>query len=131
MASEGGKSYRDLLVWRKAIALVPEVYTVSRGFPDAERFGLTAQLRRAAVSVPSNIAEGQGRRRPGEFQHFLHIALGSLAEVDTQLEIAFSREFASAGAVRTLQARVVEIREMISGLQSALERMQEDDGGRP
>src|SRR6266550_4636550 len=81
-------SYRDLLVWRKGIDLVKSVYLISQGFPADERFGLTTQLRRAAVSVPSNIAEGQARHTTGEFIHAISHSEGSLAEVDTQLVIA-------------------------------------------
>jgi four helix bundle protein len=85
--NNGGKpqSYRDLLVWQKGTALALEIYRVTQRFPSDERFGLTAQLRRAAVSVPSNIAEGQARRTTGEFIQFLSHAEGSLAEVDTQI----------------------------------------------
>ena len=82
------KHYKDLLVWQKAIALVTQVYVVTRSFPREERYGLTSQIRRAAVSVPSNIAEGQARLTPGEFRQSLGIAKGSLAELDTQLIIA-------------------------------------------
>lgn len=81
-------SYRDLLVWQKAKAFAVETYRVTAKFPGAERFGLTSQLRRAAVSVASNIAEGQGRMTRGEFQQFLGHARGSMLEVATQLEIA-------------------------------------------
>jgi four helix bundle protein len=82
------QSYRDLIAWQKAIELVTEIYRATQGFPDRERFGLTSQLRRAAVSVPSNVAEGQGRRSTGEFKQFLGHARGSLLEVETQIFIA-------------------------------------------
>ena len=80
--------YKNLLVWQKAMALVTRVYEISRGFPKEEIYGLTSQIRRAAVSVPSNIAEGQARLHTGEFRQFLGIAKGSLAELETQLMIA-------------------------------------------
>src|SRR5512141_1943536 len=82
------RSYRDLIAWQKAIALVTEIYRSTHHFPDHERFGLTSQLRRVAVSVPSNVAEGQGRQSTGEFKQFLGHARGSLLEVETQVFIA-------------------------------------------
>ena len=84
----GGANYRDLIVWQKAMDLVQAVYKITAGFPKEELYGLTSQLRRAAVSIPSNIAEGQGRRTTGDFQRFLAIANGSLREVETQILIA-------------------------------------------
>ena len=89
--SEGIKSFRDLLVWQKAIQFAKEVYKVTCGFPRDERFGLTSQLRRAAVSVSSNIAEGHARQGR-EFRHFLSIARGSLAEAESQLLLAVELE---------------------------------------
>ncbi len=85
------RNYRDLVVWQEAIKLAKAVYILLQKFPKQEMYGLSDQLRRAVVSVPSNIAEGQARKAPMEFRRFLHIALGSLAEVDTQLVLA--REF--------------------------------------
>src|SRR5689334_886802 len=78
----------DLEVWKDAMRLAREIYRASAAFPDSERFGLTAQIRRAAVSVPSNIAEGAGRGRPAEYANHLRIARGSLMELDTQLWLA-------------------------------------------
>lgn len=83
-----GDSYKDLIAWRKGMDLVTEIYRVTRAFPRDEMYGLTSQLRRAAVSVPSNIAEGQARFSRKEFHHFLSQSRGSLAEVETQLAIA-------------------------------------------
>jgi four helix bundle protein len=82
------RDYRDLIVWQRAMDLVETVYRLTRKFPEHERFGLTSQIRRAAVSVPSNIAEGHGRHTTREFLHFLSIASGSLREVQTDLLIA-------------------------------------------
>jgi four helix bundle protein len=79
------RGYRDLLVWQKGISLVKEVYELTKGFPDEERFGLVSQLRRAALSIPSNIAEGQARHTTREFILFISHAEGSLAELDTQM----------------------------------------------
>ncbi|MFD1294271.1 four helix bundle protein [Lutibacter holmesii] len=81
-------NHKELDVWKKSMDLVEQVYTISYLFPDTEKFGLTSQIRRAAVSVPSNIAEGAGRKGDKEFIQFLHIALGSLSELDTQYLIA-------------------------------------------
>src|SRR4030067_692480 len=89
------KNYRDLMVWQLGVKLAKEVYTLTNKFPRHEIYGLADQLRRAAVSVPSNIAEGQARRAPTDFRRFLHISLGSLAEVDTQLVLA--QEFGYLG----------------------------------
>src|SRR4051794_13139126 len=83
-----GSSYRDLIAWQKAIQLVLKIYHLTQTFPPDEKYGLISQLRRAAVSVPSNIAEGQGRKSSREFRHFLHNAIGSLMEIETQLTIS-------------------------------------------
>ena len=82
------KSHKDLEVWKQAVSLAGLVYEVTKGFPADERFGLTTQMRRAAVSIASNIAEGAARHSDKEFVRFLHIASGSASELDTQLEIA-------------------------------------------
>jgi four helix bundle protein len=82
-----GESYRQLLAWQKAMQLVTRIYTITKQFPREELYGLTNQLRRAAVSVPSNIAEGQARYSAKEFHHFLSHARGSLVEIETQVMI--------------------------------------------
>lgn len=87
------RNYRDLIAWQKAMDLVDLIYTISRTFPKEELYGLTSQIRRAAVSVPSNIAEGQGRRTTGEFRQSLSVAHGSLREVETQIMIAHRQRF--------------------------------------
>jgi len=91
-------THRNLLAWREAMDLVEVVYRDTAGFPNQEMFGLTAQLRRAAVSVPSNIAEGAGRNSSGELVQFLGVACGSLAELETQLEVAVRLGFLKADA---------------------------------
>lgn len=83
-----GKSYTDLLVWQEAMSLAEDIYRVTRAFPKEELYGLVSQMRRAAVSIPSNVAEGQGRRTRGEFLQFLGQARGSLAELGTQVALA-------------------------------------------
>ena len=90
------KSYKDLLVWQKSMTLVKDIYRLTRSFPQDERFGLVSQLRRAAVSVPSNIAEGQSRHTSGEFVQFLSHAEGSLSELETQILIV-DLDFCSQG----------------------------------
>jgi len=112
------QSYKDLVVWQKAIALVTQVYMATRVFPKEEMFGLTSQMRRAAVSVPSNIAEGQGRLTSGEFRQFLGHAKGSLAELDTQLIIAQQLGYLKEPA--QLFEQVGEVSRMLSGLLSSL-----------
>lgn len=82
------RHYQDLIAWQKAMAMVTHVYEITKTFPSDERFGLISQMRRCAVSVPSNIAEGHARKSTGEFRRFLNIALGSNAELTTQLMIA-------------------------------------------
>ncbi len=108
------KHYKNLLVWQKAIALVTQIYVVTRSFPREELYGLTSQIRRAAVSIPSNIAEGQARLTPGEFRQFLGIAKGSLAELDTQLMIAENLGYLTE--TDRLFDQVAEVGRMLSGL---------------
>src|SRR5258706_7350999 len=104
-----GESYRDLIGWRKAMDLVTEIYRVTRSFPRDELYGLTNQLRRAAVSVPSNIAEGQARFSRKEFHHFLSHARGSLVEIETQLTIAQNLEYISPNQTRPLLDKTSEL----------------------
>ncbi len=120
MASVG--SHRELIVWQKAMDAVAECYGMTRGFPNDERFGLTSQLRRAAVSIPSNIAEGKGRGTTGAYVNHLSIALGSLAEVDTQIELAVKLNYVDASAANSITTKLEEIGRMISGLKRSLER---------
>ena len=84
----GVQSYKDLEIWKKGIVLVKQIYDITKPFPEEEKYGLTSQMRRSAISVPSNIAEGFRRKGQREFKQFLNIALGSLAELETQLVIA-------------------------------------------
>ena len=93
--SGAGRPHERLQVWRDAMALVEDIYRHTGNFPDAERFGLTSQMRRAAISIPSNIAEGAARRSTAEYVRFLSIARGSLSELDTQLQIAERLGFAA------------------------------------
>jgi four helix bundle protein len=113
---KGIRSYRDLLVWQKGMALAKQVYAMSRAFPDDERFGMTAQMRRAAVSVPSNIAEGQARQGRKEFVQFLSHAEGSLAELDTQLTLAVELGYCPHSGAQQSVAMVEELQKMIGSL---------------
>jgi four helix bundle protein len=114
------KGYEELLIWQKGIELATEIYRLSRKFPASERLGLTRQLQRAAISVPSNIAKGQSRRGRGEFRQFLHQALGSLAEVDTQLVPARELGYMDARDAATAVVAVRELRRMTHGLVNRL-----------
>ena len=108
--------YQDLVVWQKAKAFATDVYKATELFPRSETYGLTSQLRRAAVSVASNIGEGQGRLTKGEFCHFLGQARGSLLELETQLAIALDLRFLEAGDFDRLEARSSEVRRLLNGL---------------
>jgi len=121
------KSHRDLEVWKKAMELAREVYALTKGFPADERFGLTNQVRRAVVSVASNIAEGAARGSHAEFIRFLRIALGSLAEVETQLLLA--TDLGYVHGVESVVNLVGEIRGLACGLVRHLESRIAD--GRP
>lgn len=114
-------SYKDLLAWQKAMDLVVEVYRLTQMFPAAEQFGLVNQLRRAAVSVPSNIAEGQGRRHQKQFAQHLRISRGSLQEVETQLQIAGRLGYLEQGAVCAASILYEEVGRLIAGLIRSLE----------
>lgn len=112
--------YKDLLVWQKAMQLTTEIYAATKRFPHDEQYGLVSQLRRAAVSVTSNIAEGSGRYSEGEFLQFLSQARGSALEVETQLLIARELHYLDAGSARNLLRSVDEISRMLSGLRSSI-----------
>ncbi len=109
-------SHKDLIVWQKSMLFVEEIYSLTKGFPDEEKYGLTAQLRRASVSIPSNISEGAARHGKKEFEHFLYMALGSAAEVETQLELARRLNYVTDSTVETQLQNITEIRRMIQGM---------------
>jgi len=115
-----GRSYRNLLVWQKSMKFVQEVYAASGTFPREEMYGLTSQVRRAAVSIPSNIAEGHGRRSQREFSQFLRISRGSVMEVETQLQIAASLGFISETRSYHLLKQSEELGKMLDGLSSSI-----------
>jgi four helix bundle protein len=116
-----GCSYRDLIVWQKATAMVTEIYRATRGFPKEEMFGLTSQLRRSAISVASNIAEGQGRLSKGEFRQSLGLARGSLLEMETQLTIAGNLGFLTSKSVAGLMDLSGEVSRLLNGLIKSLQ----------
>lgn len=115
-----GKSYRDLTVWQRAMQLTTQVYRLTQAFPKEEQFGLTNQLRRSAVSVPSNIAEGQGRSSTKDFCQFLSIARGSNNELRTQLEIARNLGFGEPKLIDESEILTEEISKMLFSLIDSL-----------
>ncbi len=116
----GAKNYADLIVWQKAMSFVEAVYRASAGFPMEERYGLTSQLRRAAVSVPSNIAEGEGRDSRREFHRFLRVAHGSLREAETQIQIAGRLGYLTSTITARLMSAAAEVGRLLNGLAKSL-----------
>jgi four helix bundle protein len=114
------KTYKDLLVWQKSFRLCVRVYEVSRLFPREERFGLTAQLRRAAVSVPSNIAEGYSRGTRPDYVRFLWVAYGSLGELETQLLLAQELHYGDSAEAGQLLEALAEVERMLRALIQSL-----------
>jgi len=112
--------YKDLIVWQKAKTLAGDVYRATDSFPSNEIYGLTSQMRRAAVSVASNIAEGQGRLTKGEFQQFLGHSRGSLLELETQVEIASDLHYLNADEAVSLGVKTTEVRLLLNGLIDSL-----------
>ena len=116
------RSYRDLLVWQKAKALAVHIYQATEQFPRNETYGLTSQIRRAAVSVASNIAEGQGRLTLGEFLHFLGQARGSLLELDTQVAIALDLAYLKPDRHEILDHEIYQVLGLINRLIESLRK---------
>jgi four helix bundle protein len=114
------QSFRELAVWQRAMQLTVAIYKLTQGFPRQEQFGLTSHIRRSAVSIPSNIAEGQGRASAGEFRQFLGVARGSTCEVQTQLEIARALRFGDAKLIDEAESLSNEVRMMLFGLLNSL-----------
>ena len=113
-------SYRDLIAWQKAMDLVTTVYRITASIPEVEKFGLTNQLRRAAVSVPSLLAEGHARGSTREFVRYIAMAMGSLAEIETQLLICMNLEFANKTSLRGLLDQCDEQNRILRGLNRSL-----------
>src|SRR5216117_3249391 len=116
------RGYRDLIVWQDSMDLVVAIYRITATFPKDERFSLVSQLRRAAVSVPSNIAEGQGRSRTGDYLRHLSVAVGSLSEVETQVQIACRLDYITAEDQTRLLDSCTAIGKMLGGLIRSLRR---------
>jgi len=114
------RNYRDLIVWQNAIKLAKEIHKLAGKFPKHETYALADQIRRAVVSVPSNIAEGQARKAPAEFRRFLHIALGSLAEVDTQLVLAQEFNYLNEEDVDGMDGQIQDLRKKLYALMNSL-----------
>ena len=109
-------SYKELFAWQKAMDVVTEIYRVSKSFPKEEMFGLTSQIRRAAVSIASNIAEGHGRVTGSDRKHFVAMARGSLLEVETQVEIAVNLGYVEVTKAKPLFESMSELGKIINGL---------------
>jgi len=110
------KSHKDLDVWRLAVDLATDIYEVTRTFPKEEQYGMSIQMRRSAVSIASNIAEGAARQGSKEYLQFIHITLGSVSELDTQLEIALRANLTGLESMQRLQAAATRINQMLRGL---------------
>jgi len=118
------RTHKDLKIWQRSVALVTRVYKLTENFPKSEMWGLTNQIRRAAVSVPSNIAEGSGRKFPRELVQFLHIALGSLAELETQFIIAQNLGFINENEYMSIVQEIQELLRMITAMSNKISQQQ-------
>jgi four helix bundle protein len=125
MNQEKRRDYRDLVLWQKAMGLAAEVHRVTLKLPRHELFGMTAQIRRAAVSIPSNIAEGAGRRTTRDFLAFLHISRGSLSELETQLFLAESIGYLNEADWAVARTGTIEVGRLLNAVISGLRRRQE------
>ncbi|MBI2848847.1 MAG: four helix bundle protein [Chloroflexi bacterium] len=114
------KSFRELTVWQKSVDLAEKIYQQTRSFPKEEIYGLVSQMRRAVISIPSNIAEGQSRNSTGEFRQFLGISRGSLAELETQIEVAGRLKYLTPQQLEILLQDCTEIGKMLNGLMRSL-----------
>ena len=115
------QTYRDLIVWQKSLELVEIIYATTQDLPETEKFGLTNQMRRAAVSIPSNIAEGHERQSTKDFAHFLTIARGSAAELETQIIISAKLQFIKRQKTEELLTKTSEIKKMLFSLRKKLQ----------
>ena len=113
-------NFKNLTVWQRSIDLTTEIYSMTRSFPSDERFGLTGQIRRAVVSVPSNIAEGAGRKSNKEFKHFLSISTGSIFELETQIIVAHRLNLIDELIMNEISFRIMEIQKMLYGLEKSI-----------
>lgn len=118
MSDDG--NYKHLIVWQKSIVLVKLIYQLTAKFPSEEKFGLVSQMRRAVVSIPSNIAEGQARRTTGDYVRFVSIAEGSLAELETQTIVSMELEFCHKNETGEIFSLMLEVRKMLNALRRSL-----------
>lgn len=123
--TSGIKSYKDLVAWQLAVEVSLRVYEITAHFRDGERYGLSNQLRRAAVSIPSNIAEGYGRGTPAEYIRFLRVSRGSLNEVETQLIIAMRLGYLSADRYTEFEQQLNECGRVLAGLLRSIENLRD------
>ena len=119
------RNYRDLIAWKKAFSLALAIYRVSANLPEEERYGLTSQLRRAAVSVPSNIAEGEGRKNSRVFRYHLSVAHGSLREIETQMLLCIYFGFLQSQAGEEILTMSSEVGRLVMGLSKSLKKIGE------
>ncbi len=119
------RSYKDLIVWQKSILLVKSIYVLTDSFPNSENYILSQQIKRCAISVPSNIAEGWGRNSSGNYLQFLRIATGSLCELETQLIIAVELKFTSTEKIESAIGLIEEISKMLKSLINTIEKQKE------
>jgi four helix bundle protein len=120
MQEQRSKSYKDLVVWKKSCDLVILIYKLCSNFPKEELYGITSQIKRSAISIPSNIAEGSRRGTKKDFQHFLNISLGSAAELETQLEISKKLSFGEKRDYNEAESILLEVTKMLYKLSSTL-----------
>ena len=114
--------FKELKVWQKAIKIVTKIYSETSSFPKEEMYGITLQIRRCAISIPSNIAEGAGRESSKDFNRFLSISLGSSFELETQLIISKELEYFNNENFKSIEKELIEIQKMIRGLQKSLKK---------
>ncbi len=112
----GIKTHKDLILYQKSIRFVSDIYKITREFPTDEKFGLISQLRRASVSVPTNISEGSGRNSPKEFRHFLFVSMGSISEIETLIEISRNLKYLNETSFLSLNSDLTELRKMTASL---------------
>jgi len=115
-------NFRNLEIWKRSISLVTEIYKLTNSFPQHERYGLTSQMQRAAVSCPSNIAEGSAKSSKKDFVRFLEISLGSLLELETELIVSFNLGYINSARFDEIQASLIELQKMINGFKNHLDK---------
>jgi four helix bundle protein len=115
-------SYRNLIVWQKSVALVTDIYTLTKSFPQEEKFGIVSQLNRASVSIPSNIAEGWGRESSKNYLQFLRISRGSLMETETLLEISKNLNYINDSEFKVISDNIEEVSKILQGLIKSIQQ---------